>query len=35
MYTQALKNGAIGGKLVGAAGAFLMFMEDPEKLRIR
>ena len=35
MYTQALKNGAIGGKLVGAGGGgFLMFYsEDPEKLR--
>ena len=35
MYNQALKNGAIGGKLVGAGGGgFLMFYsEDPEKLR--
>ena len=35
MYTQALKNGAIGGKLVGAGGGgFLMlYSEDPEKLR--
>ena len=35
MYDQALKNGAIGGKLVGAGGGgFLMFYsEDTEKLR--
>ena len=35
MYDQALKNGAVGGKLVGAGGGgFLMFYtEDKEKLR--
>jgi D-glycero-alpha-D-manno-heptose-7-phosphate kinase len=35
MYNEALKNGAIGGKLVGAGGGgFLMFYtEDKEKLR--
>ena len=34
-YELALKNGAIGGKVVGAGGGgFLMFMaKDPEKLR--
>ena len=35
MYNEALKNGAVGGKLVGAGGGgFLMFYtEDKEKLR--
>ena len=35
MYDQALKNGAVGGKLVGAGGGgFLMFYaSDKEKLR--
>ena len=34
-YESALKNGAVGGKLVGAGGGgFLMFYaSDPEKLR--
>ncbi len=37
MYSEALKNGAIGGKLVGAGGGgFLMFYtNDKEKLRNR
>ena len=36
MYEYALKNGAIGGKLVGAGGGgFLLFYsEQPEKLRM-
>ena len=35
MYREALKNGAVGGKLVGAGGGgFLMFYaSDKEKLR--
>ena len=37
MYEEALKNGAVGGKLVGAGGGgFLMFYtEDKEKLRTK
>ena len=35
IYDYALKNGAIGGKLIGAGGGgfFLFYSEDPEKLR--
>jgi D-glycero-alpha-D-manno-heptose-7-phosphate kinase len=35
IYNTALKNGAVGGKLVGAGGGgFLMFyVEDKQKLR--
>ena len=34
-YSLAIKNGAIGGKVVGAGGGgFLMFLaSDPDKLR--
>ena len=34
LYNEGLKNGAIGGKLVGAGGGFLMFYaKDTEKLK--
>ena len=35
-YEVGLRNGALGGKLVGAgAGGFLMFLaEDPKRLRV-
>ena len=34
MYNYALKNGAVGGKLVGAGGGgfFMFYSENPNKL---